>query len=122
MNSNAKLLDRRIQFEVLASRLAEIDELMAFCDLKTRKDLFDNAMTFFEWAVHEVMAGRQIASYDSLEDSVQVVRFPVLDNAARKSKVCKPISVVNTDGSSDDNANGKVNKARPRLMFSTEDK
>jgi hypothetical protein len=76
---------RRVQFDLLPHRLAELDQLMEFCDLNSRKDLFDNAMTLFEWAVHEVRAGRAVASYDRNADHVEIVRFPVLDNAARRA-------------------------------------
>jgi hypothetical protein len=86
----------RIQFDLLTERLAELDELMSFCDLKTRKDLFENAMTLFEWAVHEVRAGKEIASYDRSEEHVEVIRLPVLDNAARRAK-SRPIELVATD-------------------------
>jgi hypothetical protein len=86
---------RRVQFDLLPDRLAELDQLMAFCDLKTRKDLFDNAMTLFEWAVQEVRTGKEIASYNRSTDHVEVVRFPVLDNAARRAKA-RPVELVST--------------------------
>ena len=69
---------------------------MIFCDLKTRKDLFDNAMTLFEWAVEEVRKGNRIASYNKDTDHVEIVRFPVLDNAARKAQTTRPLAVVPT--------------------------
>jgi hypothetical protein len=87
----------RIQFDVIRERLAELNQLMSFCDLKTRKDLFDNAMTLFEWAVHEVRAGKEIASYNRNTEHVEVIRLPVLDNAARRAK-SRPIELVTADG------------------------
>jgi hypothetical protein len=88
---------RRVQFDLLPSRLAELDQLMEFCEMSTRKELFDNAMTLFEWAVHEVRAGRAVASYDRKADHVEIVRFPVLDNAARRALAHKPVSLVDTE-------------------------
>lgn len=91
---------RRIQFDFLQGRLAEFDQLMDFCDLKTRKDLFDNAMTLFEWAVQEVRQGNEIASYNRGSDHVEVVRFPVLDNAARRARASQAPSLVDTAAAS----------------------
>lgn len=93
---------RRVQFDLLPSRLAELDQLMEFCEMSTRKELFDNAMTLFEWAVHEVRAGRAVASYDRKADHVEIVRFPVLDNAARRALAHKPVSLVDTEQDTED--------------------
>jgi hypothetical protein len=76
-------------------RLMELDRLMAFCHLKTRKALFDNAIMLLEWAVQEVRAGNEIASYNRSSDHVEAVRFPVLDNAARRAKA-RPVELVST--------------------------
>jgi hypothetical protein len=82
----AKAETRRVQLDLLPERLAEFDQLMAFCGLSARKDLFDNAMTLFEWAVQEIRDGKQIASYDKKTEHIEVIRLPVLDNAVRRSR------------------------------------
>ena len=87
---------RRVQFDILPDRLAEFEQLMEWCDLRTRKDLFDNAMTLIEWAVDEVRKGNQITSYNPTSDHVEVIRLPVLDNAARRAK-SRPIELVPTE-------------------------
>jgi hypothetical protein len=92
---------RRVQFDLLPARLAEFDQLMIFCDLKTRKEMFDNAMTLFEWAVHEVMNGNEISSYNRKIDHVEVVRFPVLENAARRAKSLQVVKVEEQPAESD---------------------
>jgi hypothetical protein len=94
--TNTSNRDRRIQFDLLPERVVELDQLMTFCDLKTRKDLFDNAMTLFEWAVEEVRKGNQIAAYDRKNDHVEIVRLPVLDNAARRALSTKTIALIRT--------------------------
>lgn len=106
---------RRVQFDLLPSRLAELDQLMEFCEMSTRKELFDNAMTLFEWAVHEVRAGRAVASYDRKADHVEIVRFPVLENAARRALAHKPVSLVDTEQQTDDaqDAAPDVHERRP---------
>jgi hypothetical protein len=93
MGSPQAAEQKRIQFDLLPERLSAFDQLMVFCDLKTRKELFDNAMTLFEWAVHEVMNGSEIASYNRKTDHVEVVRLPVLENAARRAKNLKVVHV-----------------------------
>ncbi len=86
--------ERRVQFDVLPERLAEYDQLMSFCDIKGRRDLFEHAMTLFEWAVNEVRSGNEIASYNRETDNVEIVRFPVLDNAARRAKSGRVLELV----------------------------
>jgi hypothetical protein len=96
MTITAKAPDRRVQFDLVPERIRELDELMVLCDLRTRKDLFDNAMSLFEWAVHEVRSGNEVASYNRTADHVEVVRLPVLENAARKAKSHRQIELVDT--------------------------
>jgi hypothetical protein len=85
MNEVVSAKDRRVQFDVLPERIAELDHMMIVCGMNTRKELFDNATTLFEWAVDEVRKGRQIASYDRNTDNVEIIRLPVLDRAARRA-------------------------------------
>jgi hypothetical protein len=95
-----------VQFDLLPDRLAEFEQLMEWCDLRTRKDLFDNAMTLFEWAVYEVRNGNQIASHNPTNDHVEVIRLPVLDNAARRAK-SRPIKLVPSKEPSTVDAEGR---------------
>jgi hypothetical protein len=48
--------------------LAELDRLTEETRLSTRKDLFDNALTLFMWAVKAKRAGRIIASVDERQN------------------------------------------------------
>jgi hypothetical protein len=104
---------RRVQFDLLPHRLVEFDQLMEFCDLHTRKDLFDNAMTLFEWAVHEVRAGREVASYDRKADHVEIVRFPILDNAGRRALALKTVTLVDTSSQRNDEQERSVRRTAP---------
>jgi len=85
---------RRVQFNLLPERLADLDQLMIFCEMRTRTELFDSAMTLFEWAVQEVRRGNVVASYNQQDDHVEIVRFPVLDNAARRAHSHKTAGFV----------------------------
>jgi len=73
------------------------------------EDLFDNAMTLFQWAVEEVMRGNVIASYNRSTEHVEVVRLPVVENAARKPQ--RKVELVDTKAATSD-------QVRPRLAAS----
>jgi hypothetical protein len=75
--------EMRIQIDFARSRVAELDELAERCGLKTRKDLINNALTLFEWAVEEVSKGRVVASVDEKEEKYREVTLPALRTAAR---------------------------------------
>lgn len=90
--------DKRVQFDISPERLAALDDLMSLCGVRTRKDLFDNAMTLLEWAANETARGRKIASYKEDTDKVEVVRFPVLENAWRNRRSLESVHLVDTAG------------------------
>ena len=46
----------------------------------TKKDLFNNALSLFRWAVEERKSGRIIASIDGEEKSVREVVMPALSD------------------------------------------
>lgn len=60
-------------------RVRELDALMAELNLATRKDLFNNALTLFEWAVKEKRFGRAIASVDEAQNKIREVLMPALE-------------------------------------------
>lgn len=73
----------RIQFDVDAGRIEEIDEAMRRAGLKTRRELFDHALTLMEWAIDESLKGRQIATIDEASGRFQLVMMPALRSAMR---------------------------------------
>ena len=75
----------RVQIDFAKSRVAELDELAKRCGLSTRKDLINNALTLFEWAVQEVSEGRVVASIDEKTEKYREVTLPALWNAAKYS-------------------------------------
>lgn len=79
----------RVQFDLAPTRVQEIDELMAVAGLSSRKDLINNAVTLLQWAVEEVLAGREIVSLDREKESYEVLRMPVLSCAKRVAKLSK---------------------------------
>lgn len=72
----------RVQIDIAENRMRELEELMRVCDIATKKELFNNALTLFEWAVREVRKGNSIASVNEEEERYRHLEMPVLSNAA----------------------------------------
>jgi hypothetical protein len=72
----------KIQFELPDEKLAELEALQKEARLETRKDLFNTALTLFEWAVEEVKAGRAIASVDENNSRYREIVMPALRSVA----------------------------------------
>ena len=70
----------RIQLDLPDEQVAELDERMAETKLRTRKELFNNALTLFDWAVKQKKAGRVIAAIDDSQDIVKELLMPALEN------------------------------------------
>lgn len=76
----------RFQFEVNDDRADEIRSLMSDAGIDSNRDLFNNALTLFEWAVEEVKSGKTIASIDEKNNLYRELQMPVLRAAASKAK------------------------------------
>ena len=70
----------RIQFELSEDRNKELEALMEKTGTRTKKDLFNNALTLLEWAVKEKRSGRIIASVDEREKKFKEIVMPALEN------------------------------------------
>lgn len=68
----------RIQFELSEEKVHELESLMEEVGIRTKKDLFNNALTFLEWAIAEKKAGRIIASVDEKEKKYKEIVMPAL--------------------------------------------
>ena len=77
-----QLVKTRIQIDLSPNELERMNTVMRMTDLKTRKELFNNALSLFEWAVVAVASGKQIGSIDGLK-AVMELTMPALQNAAR---------------------------------------
>lgn len=73
----------RLQVEVSAEQLAHIQALMSVCGFRTQKELINNAITMFEWAVEEVQRGNAVASFNKAGNTYEVLGMPALKAAAR---------------------------------------
>lgn len=70
----------RIQLEVPEEQLQEIEKLMADLRLRTKKDLFNNALTLLRWAAEERKCGRAIGSIDAAQGVIKELVMPALQN------------------------------------------
>lgn len=75
---------QRIQFEVPKERLKELEHLMRQAKIATKKELLNNALTFFEWALSEVEQGNAIASVDPKQEKYKEITMPVFRHIAPK--------------------------------------
>ena len=84
--TNSQKSDRRVQFDLSETLLKEIDELMADCEIATKKDLLNNAVTAFQWMVEQIKDGRVVVSADRDRNDFEVYWMPALRAAQRVSK------------------------------------
>ena len=70
----------RIQLDLPEDQVKELDALMKETKLATRKELFNNALTLFQWAVRAKRAGRMIASVDEENRTSKELVMPALEN------------------------------------------
>lgn len=75
----------RIQLELPQDRVEELDELMEAAGLTTRKDLFNQALSLFQWALRQRQAGRTIASVDEAQHRYTELLMPGLETGARRA-------------------------------------
>jgi len=74
----------RIQLDMSEEQVKRLEFLMRETQLSTKKDLFNYALTLFEWAVDERKSGRLVAAVDSKENRYREIVIPPLEAAARK--------------------------------------
>jgi hypothetical protein len=75
---------QRIQFDLSPDQVAELDGLIELCGLASRKDLFNNALSLFQWVVQERLQGRRIASISDDETSYREIQMPALMNVRKR--------------------------------------
>jgi hypothetical protein len=76
----------RIQLDLPDEQVAELDKLMQETRLSTRKDLFNNALTLFYWAVKAKKAGRVVASVDENGNMRELV-MPAIEHIPSERKL-----------------------------------
>ena len=76
----------RIQLELPEAQVQDLKQLMAEAGLDTYKDMFNHALSAFEWIVNEAKSGRSIASVDDKNQSYRVLVMPALQQVAKTAR------------------------------------
>jgi hypothetical protein len=76
----------RVQLDMPEDRIRDIEQIMAKTGVSTRKDVFENALALFEWAVNERTSGRKIASLREDEDGYRELLMPALASIKDEAK------------------------------------
>jgi len=72
---------RRLQLELNEEQFEVLSELQEICDLKTKKGVFNTAVTLLAWAAAESGHGKVIASLDKQRRKYTEVHMPALEIA-----------------------------------------
>ena len=76
----------RLQLDLPEERVKELKALMEETGAETYKELFNNALTIFEWAVNEIKNGNQIAAINEEKEVYRVLVTPLLERVAKRSQ------------------------------------
>jgi len=74
----------KLQVELNPGQLEILNELQEAGDLRTKKELLDNAFTLLKWAVRQKQEGNLIVSMNKQTAVVRELEFPYLQRAAEK--------------------------------------
>lgn len=66
----------RIQFELPDEKADELEALMSEQGIRTKKDLFNKALSLYAWYSKEKKAGHAIASVDEEKKSYKEIIIP----------------------------------------------
>lgn len=76
---------KRVQLDFNEEFFEELELLQKETNFSTRKELFDNAFTLFQWALDEVKKGNKVGSFNDGEDDFTEIMMPVFNKIKRKS-------------------------------------
>jgi hypothetical protein len=68
----------RLQIDLDEAQMKQLEQMMEEGKVRTKKDLFNAALTLLRWAMKERKAGRIIASVDESRDVYKELEMPVL--------------------------------------------
>ena len=75
----------RFQVDLSTREYDSLEHLMRLTGLRTKKDLFSNALALFKWAVNQRLNGRSIASIDAETEQIREFDMPALAEIAAQS-------------------------------------
>ncbi|MBR8141173.1 hypothetical protein KDW46_02210 [Burkholderia vietnamiensis] len=71
----------RIQFDIPQDQMEGIEKMSRAAGIATRKELFNNALTLFEWAVSQIEEGRSVCSITDDAKSYRELVMPWMKHA-----------------------------------------
>jgi hypothetical protein len=74
----------RLQVEMDQEQMAELEQLLQLGGLKTKKELFNNALTLLKWAAREKAKGNAICSINEQDHMRKELEMPFLENVRRR--------------------------------------
>lgn len=84
MDGSAHANKTRLQIDLSPEQIGLMDRMQDACGIATRKELFNNALSLFDWAITEVQKGRVIASLDESTERYVALHMPTLAHASRR--------------------------------------
>lgn len=75
----------RVQLDLPADKVEQLDKLAREAGFATRKELFNNALTLLQWAVKETRRGRSIASVDEANERFTELHMPFLTGLSQQA-------------------------------------
>ncbi len=72
----------RLQIEIDQDQMKELERLQKLGGLRTKKDLFNNALTLLKWAARERGRGASIVSVDEKARLHKELEMPFLEDVA----------------------------------------
>jgi hypothetical protein len=81
----------RIQIEVDENGVQVLNAIKQATGLSTYKDIFNNAVTLFEWAIRQRVDGRVIASLDERTKRYKEMTMPALEESVRRTAATRPV-------------------------------
>jgi hypothetical protein len=73
----------RLQLDLSETNDEVIGTLMVMCDLRTKKDVVENALMLLGWAANEAQHGYTIAAIDEKNQVFKEIQTPALMGAKR---------------------------------------
>ncbi len=78
-------LKTRFQVDLSPIQLLKLEGLVKAGEHSSKKELFNEAMSLYSWAMREVQNGRRIASFDDKNESLETIVMTGLQNAYIKA-------------------------------------
>lgn len=72
----------RLQLDLTDTSDKLVERIMELCDLKTKKDVVENALILLAWAASNTKDGRTIAAIDESRGVYKEISTPALEGAA----------------------------------------